>query len=56
MYQKRNLKGKLESTFIGMLMKTLMIWASLVTEWQRICLPMQEDAGSIPGPGRSQMP
>ena len=31
-------------------------WTSLVVQWLRICLPMQEAMGSIPGPGRFHMP
>ena len=27
------------------------VGASLVTQWERICLPMQETQGSIPGSG-----
>ena len=30
--------------------------ASLVTQWLRVCLPMQGTTGSSPGLGRSHMP
>ena len=32
-------------------LKTLLPWTSLVVQWLRIHLPMQGDAGFIPGPG-----
>ena len=30
--------------------------ASPVAQWLRVCLPMQGDTGSSPGPGGSHMP
>ena len=53
--ETENINRPITSTESETLMKSFPTGTSLVVQWLRIHLPMPEDMGSSPGPGRSHI-